>query len=149
MFSAAALASTPAADFQPEQLRGFARSQLTVQRRTGRDLLHIWVAQTPEQHQQGLMWIQNLPPDYGMLFVLDAPRSMTMWMKNTFVPLDMLFFDPTGRITHIVERAEPQSLRLISSNGEVAGVVEILAGEAQRRDIRVGDRLVHPLLGGR
>lgn len=143
----AACAATPAAgEFNPAQLRGFARDTLTVQRSEGRDQFHIWVAETTEQHQQGLMWIQKLPADYGMLFVLPEPRPMTMWMKNTFVPLDMLFFDSRGRITHIHERAVPQSEAIISSGGDVAGVVEILAGEARRRGIEVGDRIVSPRL---
>lgn len=145
-----AMAAAPAArDFQPAQLRGFARGQLTIQRADGRDTFQIWIAATSAQQEQGLMWIQQLPADCGMLFPLPAPREMDMWMKNTYVPLDMVFFDKTGRITHVHEHAVPLSEQIISSGGEVAGVLEILAGEAGRRGIHSGDRIVFPGLGDR
>jgi uncharacterized membrane protein (UPF0127 family) len=140
-----ACTATPT-EFRPAQLREFPRDTLTVQRSEGRDLFQVWVAQTSEQHQQGLMWIQQLPRDYGMIFLLPETRPMSMWMKNTYVPLDMLFFDARGRIVHIHERATPQSEAIISSGGDVAGVVEILGGEARRRGIQVGDQLLSPRL---
>jgi uncharacterized membrane protein (UPF0127 family) len=143
-----ACAQTPAAaDFKPEQLRGFARDTLVIQRSNGRDQFNIWLADTPDQQQQGLMWIQQLPPDFGMLFLLPQVRPMNMWMKNTYVPLDMVFFDAKGRILRIHEHAEPLSEAIISSGAEVAGVLEILAGEAKRRGMQVGDRLLHQRLG--
>jgi uncharacterized protein len=145
---APACAQTPApADFQPEQLRGFARDTLVVQRINGRDQFSIWLADTPAQQQQGLMWIQQLPPDHGMLFLLPQPRPMSMWMKNTYVPLDMVFFDSKGRILRIHEHAVPLSEAIIDSGVEVAGVLEILAGEARRRGMQIGDRLLHQRLG--
>lgn len=142
-----ACAQTPAAGFQPEQLRGFARDTLVIQRASGRDQFSIWLADTPAQQQQGLMWIQQLPRDYGMLFLLPEPRPMSMWMKNTYVPLDMVFFDAQGRILRIHEHAVPLSEAIIDSGVPVAGVLEILAGEARRRGMQVGDRLLHPRLG--
>jgi uncharacterized protein len=143
-----ACAQSPArAGFQPEQLRGFARDTLVIQRSNGRDQFSIWLADTPEQQQQGLMWIQQLPRDYGMLFLLPQPRGMSMWMKNTYVPLDMVFFDAKGRILRIHENAVPLSEDIIESGVEVAGVLEILAGEARRRGMQVGDRLLHQRLG--
>lgn len=142
-------AATPTAASTPTQLRNFARSQLTIERRGGRDTLQIWLAQTSAEQEQGLMWIQHLPADQGMLFVLGQPRPMTMWMKNTYVSLDMLFVDRQGRITHIAQRAKPLSEDLIESGGEVAGVLEIGAGEAQRRGIAIGDRLIHPVFVGK
>lgn len=142
----ACAATPPGNEFRPAQLRDFPRDSLTIQRSDGRDLFHIWVAETNSQHQQGLMWIRQLPADYGMLFLLPSIRPMDMWMKNTYVPLDMLFFDPAGRITHIHAGAVPQSEDIISSGGDVAGVVEILAGEAERRGIQVGDRILNARL---
>jgi hypothetical protein len=143
------LASATACAAEPEQLRGFARSELTLERQEGRDSFRVWLALTPEEQQQGLMWVRELQRDQGMLFLLEATRPMDMWMKNTFLSLDMLFFDATGRITLIVPRTRTQSEALISSGGPVAGVLEILAGEAERRGIRTGDRLLLPGRSGR
>jgi uncharacterized membrane protein (UPF0127 family) len=143
---APACAQTPGTDFQPAQLRDFRRDTLIIQRSGGRDQFSIWVAETSAQHQQGLMWIQKLPPDYGMLFLLGESRPMNMWMKNTYVPLDMVFFDDKGRILHIQEHAVPLSESIIDSGGEVAGVLEILGGEVHRRGIQIGDRLLYPQL---
>lgn len=139
-----ACAQMPRTDFQPAQLRDFRRDTLIIQRSGGRDQFSIWVAETTAQHEQGLMWIQQLPPDYGMLFLLSDTRPMSMWMKNTYVPLDMVFFDDKGRILHIHEHAVPLSEAIIDSGGEVAGVLEILGGEAHRRGIQIGDRLLYP-----
>jgi uncharacterized membrane protein (UPF0127 family) len=146
----AACAAQPAAPttFQPTQLRDFPRSQIAIERRNGRDTFQIWLAETPAQQEQGLMWIRQLPADYGMLFVLGETRQMNMWMKNTYVSLDMLFMNSSGRITHIVQRTTPLSEAIISSNGEIAAVLELAAGEVQRRGIAIGDRVVHPSLGG-
>lgn len=148
----AATSATPAAaprtGFDPAQLRGFPRDTLAIARRDGRDTFQVWLALDDARQQQGLMWIRELPVDHGMLFLLDRPRPMTMWMKNTYVPLDMLFFDATGRITHIAHRTEPLSEALVDSGGAVAGVLEIAAGEARRRGIGVGDRVEHRLLRG-
>lgn len=143
---APACAQTPRNDFQPTQLRDFKRDTLIIQRNGGRDQFSIWVAESSAQQQQGLMWIQQLPADYGMLFLLPQSRPMSMWMKNTYVPLDMVFFDDKGRILRIHERAVPLSEEIIDSGVEVAGVLEILAGEARRRGIQVGDRLLYPRL---
>jgi uncharacterized membrane protein (UPF0127 family) len=133
-------------DFQPAQLREFARGEVSIERQGGRDTFRVWLARTPVEQQQGLMWIRQLPRDQGMLFLLDPPRPMDMWMKNTYISLDMVFFNADGRITRIHARAEPQSENIISSGGEVAGVLELLAGEAERRGIRVGDRILLPRL---
>jgi uncharacterized membrane protein (UPF0127 family) len=148
--SVVACAAQPAAPttFQPTQLRDFPRDQLAIERRNGRDTFQIWLAETPAQQEQGLMWIRQLPADYGMLFVLGETRQMNMWMKNTYVSLDMLFMNSSGRITHIVQRTTPLSEAIISSNGEIAAVLELAAGEVQRRGIATGDRVVHPSLGG-
>jgi uncharacterized membrane protein (UPF0127 family) len=136
-------------DFQPAQLREFARGEVSIERQGGRDTFRVWLARTPVEQQQGLMWIRQLPRDQGMLFLLDPQRPMDMWMKNTYVSLDMLFFNADGVVTRIQSRAEPLSEDIISSGGEVAGVLELLAGEAQRRGIRVNDRIQLPRMRAR
>jgi len=133
----------------PAQLKEFPREPLTIQRKTGRDLFQVWIADTPARHQQGLMWVRVLARDQGMLFLLDAPRHFDLWMKNTYVSLDMVFFDETGRVTGIARNTTPLSTAIVSSPGEVAGVLEILAGESQRRGIEVGDKLLHSAFGTR
>jgi uncharacterized protein len=141
LLAAMACAQVPK-EYQPTQLRDFPRGSLTIERAKGRDTLHVWIADTQSRKEQGFMWIRDLPAGYGMVFPLDPPREFNLWMKNTYVSLDMLFYDGRGRITHIAERATPLSEDIIPSGGVVAGVVEILAGEVARRGIRIGDRLV-------
>ena len=136
-----ACAQTPQ-QFQPGQLRDFPRGTLEIERSGGRDAFQIWIADTSARQEQGLMWIRDMPPDYGMVFPLFPQRVMYMWMKNTYLELDMLFYDSQGRITHIVEHATPLSEDIIESGGVVAGVVELLGGEVARRGIKPGDRVV-------
>ncbi len=132
--------------YQPAQLKEFPRSALTIQRAEGRDGFQVFIADTPSRQAQGLMWIRDLPADYGMLFLLQTPRPMQMWMKNTYIPLDMLFFGPDGRILHIAANARPLTTDIIASGVDVAGVLEVRGGEAARRGIKIGDRLLHPRL---
>src|SRR3546814_14529348 len=81
----------------------------------------------------------------SMLFVYSQPRRVSMWMKNTLIPLDMLFIAPDGRIESIVKRAVPHSLATISSRGKVRAVLELNGGTVDRLGIRPGDRVVHPI----
>ncbi|MFO1428166.1 MAG: DUF192 domain-containing protein, partial [Steroidobacteraceae bacterium] len=80
----------------------------------------------------------------GMLFVSRESRAQAMWMKNTFIPLDMLFIDARGRIVRIFERTVPQSLETLSHPDPVKAVLELRGGECARRGLRVGDRVEHP-----
>ena len=102
----------------------------------------IYVATTRAQQMRGLMHVRELPEFTGMIFVYRQPGIRSMWMKNTYLPLDMLFYDSQGLVTHIQEQATPLSEDIIESGGVVAGVVELLGGEVARRDIKVGDRVV-------
>jgi uncharacterized membrane protein (UPF0127 family) len=141
LVTAMACAGAPA-DFQPTQLRNFPRGTLAIETAGGRQDFTIWIADSGPRQEQGLMWIRDMPADYGMVFPLLPPRTMNMWMKNTFMPLDMLFYDRDGRITHIEQRTTPLSEDIIESGGVVAGVVELLGGEVARRNIKLGDRVV-------
>ncbi len=130
-------------------LASFPRSTLTIQtgdRSSGRQpqLFDVWVADSPARRSQGLMFVRDLPKDSGMLFLFGEPQPVSMWMKNTFISLDMLFIAADGRIIRIAERTEPQSLRTIESGGEATAVLEIAGGECARRKIRVGDSVQHP-----
>ena len=107
----------------------------------------IELAVTPEQRAQGLMHRRSLAPDAGMLFVYARTREVAMWMKNTFVSLDMLFISAEGEVVRIAERTEPLSLTTIRSGSPVKGVLEVVAGTVARLGIRPGDRILHPAFG--
>ena len=89
------------------------------------------------------MFRKELRENHGMLFIYINEREVNMWMKNTFISLDMLFLDKHGYITRIVRNTEPLSLNIIPSMGNVLGVLELLGGTASRLDIRIGDRVNH------
>jgi uncharacterized membrane protein (UPF0127 family) len=100
------------------------------------------MALTPEQQETGLMFRREVPADHGMLFVWDVPHEVPMWMKNTLVPLDMVFIGADGKVIHIAENTVPQSLANISSGGAVKATLELQAGITEKLDIRVGDKVV-------
>ena len=102
---------------------------------------------TPAQQSQGLMFRRQMAANAGMLFFHRRDTVATMWMRNTFLPLDMLFVAADGRIVHIAERTVPQSLTAISAGRQVRAVLEVNAGTVRRLAIRSGDRLIHPLFG--
>lgn len=104
----------------------------------------VELARTFEEKAQGLMYRDALAPDAGMLFVHAKESRQSMWMKNTLIPLDMLFIRRDGRIAHIHERAVPGSLETISSRGRVLAVLELRGGTVARLGIRKGDRVHHP-----
>ena len=93
------------------------------------------------------MFREKLPQNRGMLFIYKSERVVRMWMKNTFIPLDMLFLDKNGFITHLVKETRPLSLEIISSKGNVLGVLELLGGTSEKLGIRVGDRVEHVAFG--
>lgn len=100
----------------------------------------VEVADTPRKAMRGLMFRKSLPQNAGMIFIEDVPRIWYMWMKNTYIPLDMVFFDQTGKITKIAA-AKPLDLTTISSDTPVIGVVELNAGTTQLCHIKEGDYL--------
>jgi uncharacterized membrane protein (UPF0127 family) len=106
--------------------------------------INIWVADDEQRRARGLMFVKHLNGADGMLFVYPQPQTIAMWMKNTFIPLDMLFVAPDGKVTRVVENTEPQSLKTIESGGAVLGVVELAAGTAARLKIAPGAQVIHP-----
>ncbi len=139
VFSSFALA----AGFAPAQLRDFPQDQLVLQHADTRVSLQIWLADTDARQSQGLMFLTELPQGYGMLFPLTEPRVMNMWMKNTYVSLDMVFIGIDGKIVRIAADTVPQSTDIVSSGSVVAGVLEIRAGESKRLGLKVGDKVLH------
>ena len=122
-------------------------STLIIATRNAEHRFTIELARTPAEMERGLMFRDRLAPDHGMLFLYEEDRAVSFWMKNTLIPLDLIFADATGRIVQIAERAVPMSTALISSDGPVRAVLEVNGGTADRLDIAVGDRLVHPAFG--
>jgi hypothetical protein len=85
------------------------------------------------------MFVSELPEGRGMVFPLTSPRVETMWMENTYIELDMLFFRADGQVTKIIERAHPMSRELLSSDTPVSGVLELKGGEVAKLGLKVGD----------
>lgn len=139
-----AVAGGHADDVIPQDLATFPQSQLTISTRSGPLEFQIWIADTASQRMQGLMFVRDLPASRGMLFIEAQPRVANMWMKNTYIPLDMLFMDARGKIVRILPMAQPLSLRILSSQVPVKAVLELRGGEAALRGIRVGDVVRHP-----
>ncbi len=103
------------------------------------------VAVTRSQKSRGLMHREHMPRNHGMLFLYDPPRKTGMWMKNTHIPLDMLFIDADGRIVKIEENTEPMSTHTISSGEKVRAVLELNAGQAAEHGIKPGDRVEYSI----
>lgn len=137
--TAAGMASGGAADLQPLEIAG----------KSGVHVFSVELANTDEERARGLMFRRDLPDGYGMLFDFKRDQDVTMWMENTYVPLDMIFIRSDGRIARIAETTEPMSRRLIPSGGPVRAVLEVAAGTARKLGITVGDRVGHPLFKGR
>jgi len=123
--------------------QALATTPLLVETAQGVHRLTVEVARTPAQRAIGLMYRTTMPPDHGMLFDLGVPRVVSMWMKNTFISLDMLFIQSDGRIANIVADTVPESLAPVRSRGRVLGVLELNAGTAAALGIRPGDLIRH------
>ncbi len=106
-----------------------------------RHAVTVEVARTDEELTRGLMYRERLAPDAGMLFVFDASEDHTFWMKNTLIPLDMIFVDEGGRIVGVVERATPQTLSPRSVGAPSRYVLEVNGGWAAAHGVRAGDRV--------
>lgn len=118
------------------------RTAVTLVSAKGRWTFKVEVARTDAERARGLMFRKSLAADGGMLFISDTQQLVGMWMKNTFIPLDMLFIDRRGRIINIAENAKPQSLDIIRSAGPVVAVLEVAGGTAARLGLRPGDRVL-------
>ena len=117
----------------------FNRKQtLTIHTNNGEIQYRVESALTPTEQQKGLMYRKHLASRNGMIFIFNPPRVARMWMKNTLIPLDMVFFDRMGRVSRVHKNAIPRDETVISSMVPVFGVLEINAGEAQKYDIRPG-----------
>ena len=124
-----------------ESLTHFPRTTLDIAAHGHPDRFEVWIADTPLRQEQGLMFVRDLPAGEGMLFPQGSPQVAHFWMKNTYIPLDMVFVGADGRIAKIIANAHPFSQDVLSSDVPVIAVLEIRGGEAQQLGIRVGDRV--------
>jgi uncharacterized protein len=129
------------------QLQHFVTSHLTIVSASGPHRFIVELAETPAQMEQGLMFRRTLAPDSGMLFDFKQPTMATMWMRNTLIPLDMLFVNQQGWIVNIAQRAVPESDATIAAAAPVRAVIELNGGTAERLGIKPGDRVVYPIFG--
>jgi uncharacterized membrane protein (UPF0127 family) len=126
-----------------QDLATYPQGELDIRTQGSSHRFRIWIADTASRQRQGLMFVRDLPADQGMLFVNEAPRPSYFWMKNTYIPLDMLFIDARGRIVAIFANTTPHSLDPVGPDVPVKAILELRGGEAARRGIRAGDRVLH------
>ena len=135
----------PAADGNARMLK----DRLTLKTAGGEHVIEIEVAESNEDKALGLMYRPKVPPSTGMLFPYGSPQELTMWMRNTYASLDMVFIRADGVVHRIEYGTEPLSERIIGSQGPVTAVLELAAGEAQRLGLKPGDSVVHKSLKGK
>ena len=120
---------------------------LVLKTKSGEHRYTVEVAETNQERARGLMFRRSLPEEQGMIFLYDPPQHVGMWMRNTYIPLDMVFIAADGTVRHIASNAEPFSTEIIESGGPVAAVLELNAGQAAKIGVKPGDRVVFPGLG--
>ena len=120
---------------------------VTVEARGAKEIFKAEIADTPELRQKGLMFRKELAADEGMLFDFGAPRPVHMWMKNTYISLDMIFIRKDGTVIAIGANTEPLSEAVIGVEEPVKGVLEVAAGTAARLGLKPGDRVYHSIFG--
>jgi len=131
---------------EPEPLSAFPQSLLAIRTASGHVVnFKIWSADNPQREQQGLMYIRDLDDHAGMIFEFATNPHPIMWMKNTYIPLDLLFIDEHGRIEYIAAQATPLSLSLIQSPKPVRAVLELKGGACDEFGIKIGDSVMHPI----
>src|SRR5882757_1353665 len=127
-----------------EDLANFPRTSLEILHGKSKKearRFDVWIADNPAREEQGLMFVRDLPATQGMLFPQTKPRKMSMWMKNTYIELDIVFVGEKGAIDQIIEHAKPLDLTTLNSDKPVTAVLELKGGEAARQELKVGDHV--------
>jgi uncharacterized protein len=122
--------------------------RLTIESRGGTHSFSVEIVDTPETRAQGLMYREALAPDTGMLFDFKESRPVSFWMRNTLIPLDMIFITAEGLVANVHAQARPHDPTSIPSDGPVMFVLEIPGGRAAELGIAAGDKVVHPRIKG-
>jgi uncharacterized membrane protein (UPF0127 family) len=126
-----------------------ALERVEIVTRSGVHVFDVELANTPDERSKGLMFRRELPQGRGMLFDFGGEGPISMWMKNTFISLDMLFIRADGTIARIAQNTTPQSEETIPSGAPVKAVLEVIAGTAKRLGIAPGDRVAHRIFRSR
>jgi len=128
----------------PEPLSAFPQSLLAIRTGAGKVVdFKIWEADTPKREEQGMMFIREMDEHTGMLFMFPKNKQVIMWMKNTYVSLDLLFLNAQGKIDYIAASATPQSEARIGPPTPEYAVLELKGGACERFGIKVGDKVLH------
>ena len=144
LFTLIALMILPISGLRGQSPVNFIKSKLIIESNLKNYEFNVDVALSPSQQSRGLMFRLKLDSNAGMLFFHQREKVASMWMNNTYIPLDMLFIAADGRIVNIVQRTVPGSLETISSIERAIAVLEINGGTTSRLKIQKGDRVKHP-----
>lgn len=125
------------------------RENMTLHTARGPQVVSVEITETVEEKAKGLMFRTKLADNEGMLFAYDRPQEITMWMRNTLIPLDMVFVRPNGVVHRIEAWTRPLSEAIIASQGDVTACLELAGGAAERLGLRPGDRIEHPIFAGK
>lgn len=127
-----------------DEVVAFNREKITIHTKTGDRNYDTEIAKTTKQMARGLMFRESINENEAMIFLFDHPHKINMWMKNTLIPLDMLFIDNSGKVVYIAHNATPKSLSMINA-GEipVISVMELKGGIAQKHNINIGDKVIY------
>ena len=148
LLSALSLVSLPLIG-PPTELAAAGLEPLEITTRNGVQVFAVELALTPSEQERGLMFRRELPEGQGMLFDFGREQPTSFWMKNTYVPLDMIFIRADGTIRRIAENTVPLSEALVPSGGPVRAVLEVVAGTARKLGIAAGDHVSHPIFNVR
>jgi uncharacterized membrane protein (UPF0127 family) len=128
----------------PEPLSAFPQSLLAIRTASGNVVnFKIWDADTQKREEQGMMFVREMDEHTGMLFMFPENRPVTMWMKNTYVSLDLVFLNAHGKIDYIAANATPRSEKKIGPPTPEFAVLELKGGACERFGIKVGDKVLH------
>ena len=144
----ALLAALALAVLPPGRLSALSPGELVVETVAGRHRFTVELADTPAERSRGLMFRQSMPADHGMLFDFQTEQPVAFWMKNTPLPLDMVFIDGSGTVVQVAADTTPYSEAAIPSRQPVRAVLELNAGTAERLGIGPGAKVRHPIFGG-
>lgn len=137
------IAAAPAVVTLPDAAQ--KAEQVTIETAKGERTFTVEVVREEKDRNRGLMFRQEMAESAGMLFDYDPPQQISFWMKNTFIPLDIIFIGADGRILNIAEKTTPLSLERLPAAGKARGVLEINGGLSEKLGIKPGDKVRHTL----